>query len=352
MESKTNETFDKSKKITLLLYVIGFVVLFTILLISFTKAFRKKSISESFSLNENSVINYNVKLKANNFYESERLPENMEYIASLIDEIDLTYNYLFSSTNVIDFDIIYSIDAIIRVYNDEENKILFEKSENLVEPTSVNIKDIKDYSLKKDVTINYDDFNAIARSFKSTYALTTYSDLEVVLSIKSNGGDVDIDSKSIIKMPLTEKTINITIDSNNINESSLVKDNKVVNSVSKVYLVFFCITFILSLIVLIKIIKYMMYISKLKTPYEHLLNKILKENDSIIANVKNIVNDDKYEFIFIDTFEELRDIHDNIGNPILFYEVEEGNLSYFLIVDKDIVYKYVLDGKKINGGNQ
>ena len=50
--------------------------------------------------------------------------------------------------------------------------------------------------------------------------------------------------------------------------------------------------------------------------------------------------------IFVESFDELIDIHDNLGSPILFNEVVKGFKSYFTIIDNNMMYRYVLENKK------
>ena len=51
------------------------------------------------------------------------------------------------------------------------------------------------------------------------------------------------------------------------------------------------------------------------------------------------------------SFEELRDIHDNLGTPIIYNEIKEHKLAEFVIINDNIIYKYILDEKDVcNGG--
>ena len=52
------------------------------------------------------------------------------------------------------------------------------------------------------------------------------------------------------------------------------------------------------------------------------------------------------------SFEELRDIHDNLGTPIIYNEIKPHKLSEFIIIHDSIIYKYTLDEKDVcNGGS-
>ena len=68
--------------------------------------------------------------------------------------------------------------------------------------------------------------------------------------------------------------------------------------------------------------------------------------NTIIANINNDTVTEKDKVIFVESFDELIDIHDNLGSPILFNEVVKGFKSYFTIIDNNMMYRYVLENKK------
>ena len=66
----------------------------------------------------------------------------MVYIASLIDSIDLRFNYTFTTNSNIDYNASYYIEAITRVYGKDNKNILYEKSEILVPEEKISKKNI------------------------------------------------------------------------------------------------------------------------------------------------------------------------------------------------------------------
>ena len=343
---KIKKRFSQMQKtVKLILLIIIFVLFFVVALNSFVKVFISPS-EDKIVCKEKSLATYSVSLKQNIFYESEKLPQGMNYIASLIDKIELSFDYLLSSSDLINYEGEYSIDAITRVYSENGNNVLFEKKETLVEPVKITKEKIADNSFKEDVIIDYEHFNDFAKKFKSSYFLTSDSDLSIVLNVHSKAknrgykGEIEFDSNSVVVIPLTEKTINISIDSNNIdNEKTLTRKNM------KAYIidiVVFALTLAISICLLYNLIKISISILKEKSKYEIQLNRILKENDSIVANIVNNINFDAYKIINTSSFEELRDVHDNLGIPILFRESIKGKLAYFYIINDQILYQFVL----------
>ena len=344
VQGSVNENANNNKK--LILELVIFVFLLGLTIFGFIKLFLS-SRSNTLDYKESSRSIYTVKLKQNDYYESDRLPQVMNYIASLIDDIEISYNYLFSTSEKIDYKITYSVDAITKVYAVDGKSILYEKKETLLDSVIDSKNDSLDYNFAKDITVDYNHFNELAKKFKASYSLNTTTDLTIVLNVRSEGKNsnyrdrIDLTSKSIIVIPLTEKTINISINSDNIsNEGKII--GKKLGGVSLGSLLFFILSTLGLSIITYVVIKTVLDMMKSKTKYELSLSRILKENDSIIANVENSIDETKYETINVSSFEELRDIHDNINAPILFSEVVKGKESRFTITNDNILYLYTL----------
>jgi len=63
----------------------------------------------SLELKESSNLDYKVYLKENDFYDTPYLTKDMAYIASLIDTINIDFNYLFSIDTISNMDFSYGI---------------------------------------------------------------------------------------------------------------------------------------------------------------------------------------------------------------------------------------------------
>ena len=124
-------------KVKLILYGLLIASLSCFVLLFFMKLFVYKEKSYMYYEN-NTNIEYSVKLKDNDYYDVKELPSNMNYIASLIDKIPVSFKYNFSSTAEIDYDATYYVEAVTRVYADKDKtRLLYEKSEQLTDEKKV-----------------------------------------------------------------------------------------------------------------------------------------------------------------------------------------------------------------------
>ena len=108
---------------------------------------------------------------------------------------------------------------------------------------------------------------------------------------------------------------------------------------------------LLELFFVISLIKTIVSILKERSKYDIILKKLLKDYDSIIGNAQNKIDETGYKVLNMSSFEELRDIHDNLGTPIIYNELKEHKFAEFVIINDNIIYKYILDEKDVcNGG--
>ncbi len=76
------------------------------------------------------------------------------------------------------------------------------------------------------------------------------------------------------------------------------------------------------------------------------LNRILKNYGDIVAEIVTPTETGNMRVIDVKNFDQLLDIEEEIRMPILFYETVEGEEGEFTIIYDNIVYRYILGGRK------
>ena len=225
-------------------------------------------------------------------------------------------------------------------------QLISKKTYTLLDTETAKIDDKNVYNLDKDLEIDYDYYNRLANNFRNQYGVDTNSYLKVYLQVdKTGGNDKDINIKdsatSEITIPLSEKAIEINFDSKDTKLIKNIMTDKKLIFDSKIFIVE-CILFIISAIFLLKIIKLLLMLNRRKSPYDTILEKILREYDRLIVETTTGIDMDKSHIISIDKFQELLDVRDNLKLPIMYYNIASHQKCYFYIKDNDDVYVYYL----------
>ena len=280
--TKNNYKFS-SKKYSIVLYscLILLLTCFTVIFYMQTFVFKTKS---SFMYKEKSTVDYSVNLKDNDYYDKKTLPSGMNYIANLIKNINVVFDYNFITSEELKYKTTYSVDAITRVYDDTDKKeVLYEKTEKLVKDKTISKDKLMHNDFSQNVVIDYQHFNDFVKSFKTSYGLTSSSDLTIMLNVKTNAesdkfsNKIDIDSTSSLVIPLTEQTINIKMDSNDIDNYKTIYEDRGFKDLNIKYLVAFILSILLELFFVISLIKTIVSILKERSKYDIILKKLLKD---------------------------------------------------------------------------
>ena len=309
----------------------------------------KININSNLMYYQTSNLDYHVNLKPNDYYDQKTLGKNMSYVASLIDTINVDFNYNFRTSDKLDYKYNYYIEAETVVKQDQGDNVIFSKKEKIVNDKSQSLKDNDNFSINEKVMINYDKYNDVVKSFKSSYALSAKSELILTLYVNivdEEGNELktlNADNKMNITVPLTEQMIDIKMNYKEVNNSDSLVTNTNVSINSKPLFVL-GITLVLFFIVdIVKLIILLSKVAKKKTPYDLKLGKILREFDRIIVeSKKDIIIDENQDIIDVKTFEELLDVRDNLEKPILFYELHKGQKCIFIVKNNYEVYRYIL----------
>ena len=288
---------------------------------------------------------YKVYLKNNIYYDQEYLEKDMSYIANLIDYISIDYDYKFNSNTLLNGEYYYKICADLEITNPVNNSLYYSKNYILLDEKRFNLENQKEYSIHENIKINYDDYNFLANNFKSTYGIDVESKLKVYLEIHRrieeesvNNSKINGDGKINLIIPLSQKAININMDSLEI------KDQKVILSLSNYkiddvkYLVLGLIFLIMAIVIFVIITKKVWTLQYKNNNYDKLLKKILRQYDRLIVNTNSMPNFKDSNVTEVEDFFELLDAKDNLHKPIYYYEVTPHQKCYFFIkYDNDLI---------------
>lgn len=311
-------------------------------------------VKKEVSYNEKNDIGYKVYLKENKFYEDEFLKENMQYVASLINYIDVDFKSIFSIDDVSNIDYNYSIKGYLNITDTNNNdKILFSKEYNLVSDTKGNIEQGNSFEILDNVRIDYEKYNKLAQSFKSAYTSNAHATLLLELKVdfitKPNIFENSFSDSytTNIAIPLTTPTIDVKLNTKS-GSDSIVKTETNTTNISYVLYVLAIMPAIFALVLLVGTIKYIRKEVWTSTPYETYVKKILREYEAQIVEIDGDYNFDKVDIVDVKTLEELIGIYESINQPIMYIKDEKENeerKTIFFIKNNNEIYRYIVKEK-------
>ena len=313
--------------------------------------------SEVIKYNEKSAIDYKVYLKENDFYKTPYLNKGMAYIASLIDKINIKYDYTFKSNKDSNIDISYEIIAKLVIASQNNDKVFYENDYVLKSEVLDEISNSNNYDLSQSISIDYDYYNNLANQFRSNFAVNTNSYLEVYLKInekskENNSYELNNQNKTSLKIPLSLQEINIGLEEKTINNQKQTSTESEFVITNSTYVIVDCVLLLFILVLIIILIRKVLLIRKKTNSYDRYVNRILRGYDRLIVNVKTAPILDNYNIIKVEKFEDLLDVRDNIKEPIKYFVITDHHKGEFFITNHNDLYLYVvkeidLNNKKI-----
>lgn len=295
-------------------------------------------------------LDYKVYLKQNEFIDKEYLEEDEVYILDLIDHINITSLYNFSSTTKTNVTGTNKLVATLKVYykesTDKNNNPEVMTKENVLKEELINFQDNK-YSTLYGYDLYLDEYLKVLKEFESQVKISVDGYIEIMqvsdFSGTVGGASYKDNYETVLKIPLSDSVVKIEKQNqksktSEVYEGDLVKTNKTV----MIYIVAAnIITFIIICLLLKKL-----FMFTNKSEYERNLNKILKNYDDIIVNTSTIIDVSKYKLIEINEFKEILNLSRELLLPIMNYRVSDKE-TWFYVIKDDILYRYVISDKTL-----
>lgn len=325
---------------------VGFAIvfiIFSILTAIFYVFSSKMYVLQKLDYSEEGSTKYKVYLNDNKYYGTEYLTEGMKYISSIIDNIDITFDYDANFDEQIEYNTILKATAELQIVDPNDSKNVIYNFKEILQDDIVPKKTGNEVKISKNLKIDYQKYNKLVNEFKSTYGISADSNLKITYLIYYTGSNNNFDninkSKTyVVNIPLSEQTINIS-KSLDFSDNLAFKQETNKTASNKLFLVFAALSLLVSLYALISIIVSILKFNKKQSLYQRKLEKILRQYDSYITESSNDIDITGKTIIDIKSFKELLDVRKNIEKAIIFIKIDNRN-SKFLILDENQVYCY------------
>lgn len=295
---------------------------------------------------ESSSLNYKVWLKENNFYTESYLGEDYDIVASAIDNVEIDFDYLLSTSDYVKGQSYYVINSYIEAYQkaDEANNKVWNQK-NVIKDKVITKYDKKtlQVSAKDDFKVDYQEYKKKMDEYQQKYAVSLTGNLVIEIEIKpdlnyskfKNGIDLESRKMKVI-ISLTDSII--TISKTPLENTSKTLIEKQDSSINYVKLVGSIIGFVFEIIIIVILATDLVKIIGIDSKYVRELRKILKTYDSVIVNVDNIKLTGS-NVMYVATFGELLDAQSEIKTPILYYEKSKKE-AIFAVKHNDDMFVY------------
>ena len=274
---------------------------------------------------ETIATSYRVYLDDDSYFNTSYLEEDMQYISSIIDYVDVTFSYIDSFKDNLTYDVKTKAEAIITIVDsDDKDKVIY-KSTEVIDNKKYDTSNSKTINKVKNFKINYSKYNHIANEFKKKYGITAKCNLRINYYVSYNGNYKGLENISrsnimYVDIPLSEQMITISKNKPSIKDD--IYKGKTTNTITNIVLYISAIVCdLIALVLLIILINDKIKINKLINNFDKYINKILKQYDAYITEAEHETSN-KENNIQIKTFRELLDVRNNTNKTIVYIIIQ------------------------------
>ncbi len=336
--------YDLSKRILMIIVVFSCAVFGVFLCIAGFAPHDGVDLAQT----SNNSVDYTVKLKPNDYFETDTLPAGGKYVANLIDSFninfknDLNFSHPVSGT--------YSYRIIATISANESKGVgsasYWSRDYELFKSNTNTLNDVKKLNFSRTLTVGYSKYNNMLRSFKEQYSLAANGKLKIALiltgDLKSDtiNDSIPIKTEMSMSVALTQQAVDVTVDTDAANSETILASAPKINE----NILLACRVIGMILVVAAFVAGYASnYVGRIKeasVEFDENVKKLLSSYDSIIVNLKTAPSLSGIKVSEVNDFDELLDVYNSVHMPINHYSSK--NTSTFIIIDDGMAWKFVV----------
>ena len=286
-------------------------------------------------------------LADNEFYDESYLNGSHAYVTSLIEKMtgDFTYNLKLDASDV-DFKYSYKIEAQVTVAEKTAGTPIYNPVFELVPERTVTKKG-NALSIHELVDIDFQKYNAIAKSFIDKYGLENYTSQTLYVKMhvevlgmseqfaKNNTGEYVVTLSVPLNAEVAKPSVSTSAPADL--QRILARDDNTKTG----FLIVAIILAVLSAAAGTVLIIYAYKTRDMHINYARKVQKLVSSYKSYIQKILNPFDTTGYQVLYVDTFTEMLEIRDTLQIPVLMYENEDQTETKFMIVSStNMLYVY------------
>lgn len=353
MKKKSNKEKVEIRKFARNTYILILVAIIVISLVTLYNSFNAENKSDFiktnvYEYNNKFSYSYDVNMFENKYISKENIADGNAYITELIDVVPINMEYSYKANQ--NSDIIYSYQVTGKLEatysKDGTEQKIWKKTEVLVpmkEQTAssdnIQINENLDLNLKEKIQMVKDFQQELSMQVETKYTIL----LEVVTRTRILGKEVvNVYSPDIV-FEIGPKTTTIKSNTEKTERPQVVtRMVPKTEGSSQIRAGIATGTMVLSVVLLIVILFKTKNSNVVRNEYKVELNKILKGCEEKIVEVNSRVETDGNPVVDVKEFEEIIKVSEELFKPIIYWNNDREEESWFCVVGNNMVYRYIL----------
>lgn len=309
------------------------------------KAFIKTNIYE---YNNKYLYSYDVKMRDNAYIDENSVPSNDVYVTDLMDtvSVNMTYSYDASQSSDIEYNyrVIGNLEA---TYNrDGEEQKVWKKTDVIVPAKDLSVASDK-LEINENFQLNMAEKVQMVKDFQEELGLQVQTKYTVYLEVSTK---TNILGQEVLNIYSPDLVFNIGSKTTTISTTTedsakpqivtkMVQEN---DEVSQTEAIACSVMFVVAFVVLVILLAKTTNNNTVRNEYKIELNKILKGCDEKIVEAKSKIDTSGQSVVDVREFDEVLKVSEELFKPILYWNNEKDEESWFCVLGNNMVYRFIL----------
>ena len=291
---------------------------------------------------------YDVNMLENEYIEKDNIGEENVYITSLMDNANINMKYLYTANQSSDITYNYQIVGYLEaIYmkDDKEQKV-WKESDIIVPARDLQVTS-DTFEINEEFSINIKDKIQRIKDFQEELGMQVQTKYIVYLGVTTNtqimgktvtnvySPDIifDIGTKTTTVSTSVEETYKPEVVTRMVQESDdMVQIKKSIATI----------TLIVSALGILFIIVKTANTNTVKNEYKVELNRIIKGCSEKLVEVNSRIDTEGQSIVDVKEFDEVLKVSEELFKPILYWNNEDEEETWFCVLGNNIVYRYIL----------
>lgn len=296
-----------------------------------------------------SAVNYNVYLKPNNTYDGSYIvgSTNRSYPTSLIDYLDIDYNYAVTFEDDVEGDISYRLVSLTSAdkVDGATTANLWSEEHNIIASQTMHVSG-REFAIAQNTKATYDVYTDILDNFeKEAHGVIAKGTLNVALVITgqlktaSFADPANFNARLDFTIPIaTNSSVEAT--TNTVSQNQSLREIPTHLNLSHLLIVILGFILVIAGLILAAVYAIARHHKISAHPYEENVKKLLSAYDGIIVELSHAPAFKGTAVSDVEEFDELLDVYNSVHLPINYYKSRRA--SYFVIIGEKNAWRYIL----------
>lgn len=301
-----------------------------------------------YEYNNKYLYSYDIDMIDNDYIAKENVPDENIYVTELMNKANINMNYVYTankSENITySYKIVGNLEATYSKDGDEQK--VWKQTDVILLPEEKNILSDK-IEINENFEVDLKDKIKKVRDFQENFGIQVQTKYTIQMQVVTRAMIDDQEVMNIytpdIVFDITSKTTKISSTTEDTAKPQIVTKMVPENDAySQARAGVATCTFIIAVVLLIVVLVKTTNGNVVRNQYKVELNKILKGCNEKIVEVSSKIDTNGQGVVDVVEFEEIIKISEELFKPILYWNNEEEEESWFCVLGNNMVYRYIL----------